>query len=253
MTTANPTSTKGDSQTNIDLSFADGLVLCTDEYKISEQLLQHLKNEQAFYVLGLNDSLMNDGETTERGYIDINQIDSNMSTQIGVIGKTHALQKEQGNDIGLGVCGLYNNQDDELGMVMPSDALISLSVDEMKYLKTKMRSFLNDVMNVNSLDELLARQARIEAVSDFNYRDMRVSADFALPFNVVSNPDCNDRYGIIDFRWFGLGAIRYDFNFASKLEVRLAIEARDFVGKSYIDIFLPLKELGFMFDTPIIH
>ena len=56
MTTANPTSTKGDSQTNIDLSFADGLVLCTDEYKISEQLLQHLKNEQAFYVLGLNDS-----------------------------------------------------------------------------------------------------------------------------------------------------------------------------------------------------
>ncbi len=102
-------------------------------------------------------------------------------------------------------------------------------------------------MNINSLSELLARKAKIEAIKDYKYRDLLVSADFVLDFNVVRNPDCNDRYGIIDFRWFGLGAIRYDFDCANKLVVRLAITARDFAGKSYIDICLPISELGFIF------
>lgn len=152
----------------------------------------------------------------------------------------------------LSLVDLYDNQD-EFGAVMPDALMMTLSSEQVATLKTDIKQVLSVLLGIHSLDDYRAFSERIRKANNNYYRLGRMS--FSLnnsSFEVDSEVENGEHVEVVEFRYrtnvsLEIDTSEYYFRYSDikdfAVNVTLSVDARDFNGKSYVEIYTGMGTL----------
>ena len=210
----------------------------------AERLIEAMNNKTGLGLLALDDAYGLD--KNDKGFIlPADYLEDNLPTFI-----IEKAVKNYGEKLTL--VDLYDNQD-EFGAVMPDTLMITLSSEQVATLKNEIKQVLSVLLGIHSLDDYRAFSERVRHANNSYARLGRMS--FSLDnsnFELDSEVENGEHVEVVEFRYrtnvsLHIDTSEYYFHFSDMkdfaVNVTLSVDARDFNGKSYVEIYTGMGTL----------